>query len=110
MHHKALVGLILFAFVFFAGCNGDETSPKVAQSNTNAQKAPETTYADGARRITTIELNDLIKNNQAFVVDVRNETSFNAGHIPGAKLIPAAEILDHVNELPKDKLIVTYCS
>jgi 3-mercaptopyruvate sulfurtransferase SseA len=110
MHHKVLVGLVLFAFVFFAGCNGDEPGSKVAQNNSNAQKAPETTYADGARRITTIELNDLIKNNAAFVVDVRNEASFNAGHIPGAKLIPAGEILNHVNELPKDKLIVTYCS
>jgi len=35
---------------------------------------------------------------------------YDLGHIPGAKLIPAGEILNHLNELPKDKLIVTYCS
>ena len=32
------------------------------------------------------------------------------GHIPGSRLIPAGEISNHVNELPRDKTIVTYCS
>lgn len=31
------------------------------------------------------------------------------GHIKGAKLIPAADMLAHVDELPRDKMIVTYC-
>jgi rhodanese-related sulfurtransferase len=41
---------------------------------------------------------------------VRNEASYNAGHVRGAKLIPVGEIANHLNELPKDKLIITYCS
>jgi rhodanese-related sulfurtransferase len=32
------------------------------------------------------------------------------GHIPGAHLIPAGDILNHLNELPRNKTIVTYCS
>jgi rhodanese-related sulfurtransferase len=32
------------------------------------------------------------------------------GHIPGATLIPAGEVLDHISELPRDKTIVTYCA
>ena len=64
----------------------------------------------GARRISVSELKDLIAKNQAVVIDVRNEASYNAGHIHGAKLIPETEIPNHLNELPKDKLIVTYCS
>jgi rhodanese-related sulfurtransferase len=67
-------------------------------------------YADGARRVTADELQNMLKNGQAIVVDVRNQASYDIGHIPGAKLIPAGEILNHINELPRDKMIVTYCS
>jgi predicted sulfurtransferase len=65
---------------------------------------------DGVRRVTTTELQGLLAKNQAFVVDVRNEASYNAGHIRSAKLIPEADIPNRLSELPKDKLIVTYCS
>lgn len=66
--------------------------------------------ADGARRVTVTELKDMLDKGEAFVVDVRNEASYNAGHIRGSKLIPEAEIVNHLDELPKNKLIVTYCS
>jgi rhodanese-related sulfurtransferase len=52
----------------------------------------------------------MVKNGQAIIVDVRNQASYDLGHIPGAKLIPAGEIVNHVNELPRDKMIITYCS
>jgi predicted sulfurtransferase len=74
------------------------------------QLAPETTYADGARRITIDELEALMKNDEAVVIDVRNQAMYDVGHIPGSRLIPAGEIQNHVNELPRDKMIVTYCS
>jgi 3-mercaptopyruvate sulfurtransferase SseA len=65
---------------------------------------------DGARRVTTAELKDMLDRNEAVVIDVRNQASYDAGHIRGAKLIPEAELTNHLAELPKDKLIVTYCS
>jgi rhodanese-related sulfurtransferase len=67
-------------------------------------------YADGARRVTIAELKAMMEKGEAFVVDVRNQQSWDAGHIPGSIMIPSGEILDHVNKLPKNKLIVTYCS
>ena len=66
--------------------------------------------ADGARRVTTAELKDMLARNEAVVIDVRNQASFDVGHIRGAKLIPEAEVVNHIDELPKNKLIVTYCS
>ena len=66
--------------------------------------------SDGARRVTITELRDMLDRNEAVVIDVRNEASYNAGHIRGAKLIPEAEVVNHIDELPKNKLIVTYCS
>jgi len=41
---------------------------------------------------------------------VRSQDVYDVGHIPGAKLIPANDIVKHIDELPKDKLIITYCS
>jgi rhodanese-related sulfurtransferase len=82
----------------------------VKKDSLKSATGPETIYADGARRITTGELETLMKNGEAIVVDVRNQASYDLGHIPGAKLIPAGEIANHINELPRDKMIVTYCS
>jgi 3-mercaptopyruvate sulfurtransferase SseA len=113
MRVKVFAFLVLFGSLFLTGCNAANPVERIGQagnSNANPQASPQATYADGARRITIKELNDMMKKGEAFIVDVRNEPSYNAGHIPGAKLIPFGEILNHINELPKDKLIVTYCS
>jgi 3-mercaptopyruvate sulfurtransferase SseA len=101
--------LIVAAAVIFAACNA---SDKTANTNTQASQLPgsDVVYADGARRVTADEMNTMVKNGQAIIVDVRNQTMYDLGHIPGAKLIPAGEILNHLDELPKDKMIITYCS
>ena len=65
---------------------------------------------DNVRRITVDELQQALAAHQAVVVDVRNDVAYKSGHIKGALLIPATEIDKHLAELPKDKLIVTYCS
>lgn len=88
-------------------CNSaDKTSPK----GSSLAKSPAATYPDGIRRITVLELQDMLARNEAVVVDVRTEDAYKTAHIKGAKLIPVGEILNHTGELPKNKLIVTYCS
>lgn len=101
--------LIVAAAVVLAACNAVDNT---ANTNTKPASLPgaDTVYADGARRVTADELDKMVKNGQAIVVDVRNQASYDIGHIPGAKLIPAGEILNHLNELPRDKMIITYCS
>jgi rhodanese-related sulfurtransferase len=44
------------------------------------------------------------------VLDVREQDEANFGMIKGAKLLPDEKILDRLAELPKEKLIITYCS
>ncbi len=66
--------------------------------------------SDGARRITPADLRELIKKNKAIVVDVRSEESYKGGHVKGAISIPFSEIGNRAGELPRDKLIATYCS
>ena len=62
------------------------------------------------KRITTTELDDLMKQGKVLVVDVRNQQAYDLGHIRGAKLIPVGQVGERVKELPRDKMIVTYCS
>lgn len=100
--------LLVAAVVALAACNAIDNNPNVV--NTKPAATPQTVYQDGARRVTTAELDAMLKKGEAFVVDVRNQESYDMGHIPNARLIPAGEILNHVNELPRDKMIVTYCS
>ncbi len=45
----------------------------------------------------------------AFVLDVRTQEEWNAGHIPGATLIPLDQLSSRVGELPEDQEIVIYC-
>lgn len=103
--------IILVAAVILAACHGADTvmHPNPGNANT-APAGPETTHADGARRITTGELETLMKEGKAYVVDVRSQDSYDMGHIPGSRLIPAGLISQRINDLPRDKMIVTYCS
>ena len=98
----ALAGLV-------TSCNLIHNKTNTQNAN-NTPKVTSTPYADGARRVTIAELETMMKDGTAFLVDVRSEDAYNAGHIPGSKLIPSGEILNHLKELPHDKLIVTYCS
>ena len=66
--------------------------------------------SDAVRRISPAELRDAWKKGKAVLIDVRNEESYSAGHIRGARLIIASDIGSHIKELPKNKLIATYCS
>ncbi len=100
------VGVLLLA-TLFAACNAlDSKTSSQAQKSTPTS----TPYPDGARRVTIDELEALIKEGKAFVVDVRSQDAYDIGHIPGAKLIPLEVIASRTKELPSDKLIVTYCS
>lgn len=43
------------------------------------------------------------------ILDVRSADAFHQGHIPTAVNIPRVELKERLQELPKDKIIITYC-
>jgi 3-mercaptopyruvate sulfurtransferase SseA len=103
--------MILVAVAILAACNANDHSAFIEKKSTSGTgSGPDTVYADGARRVTIDELEAMMKDGTAIVVDVRNQAAFDQGHIPGSRLIPAGEILNHINDLPRDKTVVTYCS
>ena len=55
------------------------------------------------------ELRDIEMENK-FLLDVRTPDEFSLGSLPGAVNIPLDELRDRLDELPKDKMIYTFCA
>lgn len=43
------------------------------------------------------------------LIDLREPMAYREGHIKGAVNIPHKRLMDHIDELSKDKLLVFYC-
>jgi len=72
-----------------------------------AQTAP---TQESARRISATEARQALAKGQAVLVDVRPKESYDASHAQGAISIPLSDIGSRAGELPKDKLVITYCT
>ena len=62
--------------------------------------------------ITAQEAKTIMDNEEGYVVlDVREQDEYDAGHIPGAILIPYTQIEEKANEIlpDQDQLILVYC-
>lgn len=114
----SLSAAIVLAIVTLAACNSSETGGNKASGpsrGNSTASVPATTPgsiapSDGVKRITTIELRDLLASNAAVVVDVRPAAAYQQSHIKGSINIPLEQVQSRLNELPRDKMIVTYCS
>lgn len=65
---------------------------------------------DGVRRIAPAEAREALDKGRAIIIDVRNEEAYKMGHVKGALLIPVNDFVARMKDLPRDKLIITYCS
>ncbi|HEV2912047.1 MAG TPA: rhodanese-like domain-containing protein [Pyrinomonadaceae bacterium] len=99
-----LTALLMTAVV--AAQEGGGTTKKPETKAPTAQKPPQPD--DGAPRIALAEAHAALEKGTAIFVDVRGEDSYRVGHIKGARWMP--DIAQRIKELPRDKLIITYCS
>lgn len=64
-------------------------------------------------RISAIHVNQIrerIQQNEEFtIVDVRKEEEFSRGHLKGAKNIYLGHVLERMDEIPRDRPVVTFC-
>jgi rhodanese-related sulfurtransferase len=66
-----------------------------------------------ATRITTDEVRERLDRGEQFTfVDTRNPTAWGESErkLPNAVRVPADEVAQHLNEIPKDRAVVTYCT
>ncbi|MCI0363340.1 MAG: MBL fold metallo-hydrolase [Phycisphaerales bacterium] len=50
-----------------------------------------------------------INDGESFVLDVRKASEYQDGHIAGALNVAHTRLLDHLDELPKDRAILVHC-
>jgi rhodanese-related sulfurtransferase len=70
-----------------------------------------TSIPSGYYTIASIEgLKSLLENPQTVLVDVREPSEYQSGHIPDAIDIPLRTLTHNLNKIPHDHPVVLYCS
>jgi 3-mercaptopyruvate sulfurtransferase SseA len=104
-----IAGLLLLAAASaFAAPQATNPTPQTP-AEPAATQAPADPL-DAARRISVDDARKALEKGQAVLVDVRAKESYDTEHAQGALSIPLAEITSRANELPKDKMVITYCT
>ncbi len=107
---KQIVALLLFVtLVLFAGCSG---KPASGGAVTVPSSSAETATVDlstlpeqlDAQAVAAIKDRD-----DVLVIDVREQSEYDAGHIPGITLIPMNSVPNRLSEIPTDKTVVLAC-
>ena len=59
--------------------------------------------------LSPLEAEERLKTGDTILLDVRTESEFAEGHIPGARFCPLAKLKSSLNDLPRDKFILCQC-
>lgn len=66
-------------------------------------------YREQKKSTGGVSYHEIAKRRNVILLDVRPLDEYNAGHITKAQSIPILELPKRLNELPKNKTIITYC-
>jgi rhodanese-related sulfurtransferase len=106
---RALVALAIAAAALVAACSpATEAAPTVPAASAPAASAPAGAVAALPAEVSVAEALAL-RDSGAFILDVRQPEEWDAGHIPGATLIPLGELASRVGEVPADQQVVVVC-
>jgi rhodanese-related sulfurtransferase len=59
--------------------------------------------------ISVQQAKEMIDTGEVFILDVRTQEEYNAGHIRNSTLIPVQDLSKRLNEVPRDRDILVYC-
>lgn len=66
-----------------------------------------------ATRVTVDEVKERLDRGEQFAfVDTRNPAAWGESDVklPGAVRVPAGELERHLSEIPRDRVVITYCT
>jgi 3-mercaptopyruvate sulfurtransferase SseA len=107
---RALAGGVLLAVAAAPAFAAPQAPNMTPQAAAPAEKAPAAATQETARRIPVAEARQALAKGKAVLVDVRSKEAYEGSHAQGAISIPLADIGSRAGELPKNKLIITYCT
>jgi len=91
--------VLILVMVALVGCG--TPTPAAAPTPTGA--------ATLGAEVSVETVSQLVAEGGVTVIDVREESEFAGGHIPGAVLIPLGELPDRVSEVPTDQPVILAC-
>jgi 3-mercaptopyruvate sulfurtransferase SseA len=106
------IGLAITA----AGCSKSGASTPMVGAKSAPQSAtaippPPQNAEDKIPRVKVDEAKKLIAEGKAIIIDVRGVDAYKMSHIKGALDVPLTKLdTGEIKDLPKDKLIIAYCS
>jgi hypothetical protein len=115
-----LVGLLVVAFIVFAIVfvekRQEATGAGTLQNNLSVPviTAPPNPTANqpypAVERISVKQAKELLDKGEALLYDVRSQAAYDQSHAVGAISLPEADVDARLSELPKDKLLILYCT
>lgn len=113
---KALIAIMIAVVIFVsiaAGFGGNPQPAGAADQQVIKQAAVNyfERLPDDSNKIKEAELKQLVdtKDPSIYMIDIRDNKDFIAGHIQGAHNIPFREVGRKLDELPQDKTLIVYC-
>lgn len=88
----------LFIVLLLAACGGGEAETAVS---VDINALPDTVDASTVAAIKDQE--------GVWVLDVREQSEYDEGHIPGVTLIPMGEVPNRLSEIPTDQQVIVTC-
>jgi Leu/Phe-tRNA-protein transferase len=104
-----VIGAILFSESRLSTATSAAGNISVPVTTAQAQPASQIPFPN-VPRISLQETVSKLDSGQVVLVDVRSEDSYDKSHVVGAISIPEEEVGSRLNELPRDKEIVLYCT
>ncbi len=88
-----------------AGCGGQAQTPAAPA----AVEAQPRVLQNLPLNVDVATVEELRQRDDVFILDVREDSEFQSGHIPGATLVPLGQIPDRLDEVPRDKTVIAVC-
>src|SRR5438128_11723791 len=104
---------LVIAIGTLVGCNSKDSLISQAEKTVQNPPPAQTTQSpapDNARRITAEELHKLWEKKDVLIIDTRAEAAYKDEHIKGAISVPSNDVGNRIDELPRNKMIVAYCT
>ena len=96
----AVVIITMIAILAIVGCSNGICSNAPSSASTPVQTVQQVSMEEAVKAW---------RNREAVFVDVRTVDEYKQGHVPGAILIPLAEIESRRGEIPTDKKVYLIC-
>jgi rhodanese-related sulfurtransferase len=96
-----MLPFLLALIIALAGCGSEAVAPPA--------EAGEAAVLDLAVNLDPAAVEELYRQDDVVILDVREDFEYEAGHIPGATLVPLGQIPNRLDEIPKDKTVIAVC-